>query len=496
MASNIKSLLNRQDQRVFVLAVFGFLCLSLLAIWYPRFPAMQDYPQHLFMAYVLSDPNSSLLNWAEYYMSEYLFGPYSLFFLIVGPLAKVIPIESAGKVFISLTLCLVAALAFAWNFSRDKEFPAWSLLMLFPLFFTQVYYMGFTNFLISIPILFLLLLLHERAVTAPVNARIAIGYLIFSGLLFLSHPYSVLVYIVLSCAISGWCRKNKEYFYVSLIGPSVMLIIFALWYVSTFNDLSVSQQGDVFFSWLSPSRLLEYLLLPFVGMRLTGGVNYVVLILWLSVAGLFLKAGYASKVAVIYRSPASVMLLSTLLGYFFLPFFLGDYSYFNLRMSLICYFLMALLLANVKFRQRARAALVSLLSMIMLLVINTQITLSAETEKLLPLLKVMKKNAAVAAIYSHASSEVIDKVYFDQFHAHDHFYYHVLVGGGVAASLFPSNFNPVNLKQNISMPDVSKNPARYRYILVRGKNAGNISLRKTHQLVVNSPPWTLFERAR
>jgi hypothetical protein len=188
------------------------------------------------------------------------------------------------------------------------------------------------------------------------------------------------------------------------------------------------------------------------------------------------------------------MLGLTLLGYIAMPFYLGDYSYFNLRMSLVCYFLIALGLGHLELGRYAGSLIFLLVGIIMLATINKQTMLSAETEELLPLLQQMKQNKVAAAVYGDASADGIDKKYFYQFHAHDHFYYHITVGGGAAASLFPSNLNPVNFKRGIVMPDVSARPNRYQYILVRGEQAKNYPLRPTHKIKASSARWVLFER--
>ena len=163
-------------------------------------------------------------------------------------------------------------------------------------------------------------------------------------------------------------------------------------------------------------------------------------------------------------------------------------------MSLICYFLAAIALGSVELGRHAGYAIVVLVSSIMFFTVTTQMVLSAETEAILPMLEKIESNEVVAAVYDDSSAGGIDKSYFYQFHAHDHFYYNIVVGGGAVSSLFPSNLNPVNLKKGLAMPDVYDRPNHYRYILVRSENVRNNPFQRTHELVANSAPWTLFER--
>ncbi|MBL4821369.1 MAG: hypothetical protein JKY98_10340 [Gammaproteobacteria bacterium] len=494
MTLNKGSLLLNSGQRLFVIAVLFLSGLSLLAIWYPRFPAMQDYPQHLFTAYVISTFEGGIFNWSDYYYIEDSAGPYSLFFLIVVPLAKLLPIEIAGKVYISLVLGLIVALVFVWNFAREKDYPSWSLLLLFPVFFSQMYYMGFTNYLISIPILFFILFVHERVTFESINKYMAAAYLLLMCALFLSHPYSILVYIVLASAISICNRKNKVYFYKSLVGPLVAAIIFVLWYVATFSNLSALMQGEMDRQWLPLNFVLGFFVMPLFGMRMGIGIDYITAFGWVLITAIYVYAWHNSKAVPRAKSPVKIMLLLTISGYLILPFYFNDYSYFNLRMSLVCYFLIALALGNIKLGRNPSFIMIMLVTGLMLQIINTQVKLSGETEELLPLLDQMEINSAVYTIYENASANAIDREYFYQFHSHDHFYYHTLVGGGVTPKLFPSKMNRVKFKDGITMPDIAAAPHLYRYILVRGEGDSSRTIQASHTLKASSASWSLYER--
>lgn len=133
----------RREQQAFVSATLFLTALSLIAIWLPRFPAMQDYPQHLFMAQVLSTFNDAGLRWSEYYTATRTVEHYSLFFLLVQTAAMVFPIGASGKVFITTAILLLNMMVFSWN-HINKTAPVWSLLLVFPLFFCHVYYMWLT----------------------------------------------------------------------------------------------------------------------------------------------------------------------------------------------------------------------------------------------------------------------------------------------------------------------------------------------------------------
>jgi hypothetical protein len=483
-----------QNKRLFTYALSFLTALGLMAIWYPRFPAMQDYPQSLFMAHVVSSFNNIELNWSEYYVTNQQIGPYSLFFMIVSLLAKVVPVEVAGKVFISLALCLTTVFVYAWNRFYATSHPAWSLLLLLPLLFSQVYYMGFVNYLISIPILFLTLLVHEKIVKQSINPGTVISYLALLILLFLAHPYTILVFIILSFIISMSSSATKKQFVIGLVGPLLTVILFALWYVNTFDISTTHRPGAFSIRWWPVYDVFRYFFLPFVGMRITSGPNILILLAWSTIALLFLFAWLKQKSSPRFRLPFLIMLLLSIAGYAILPFWLGDYSYFNLRMSIVCYFLLALTLGNIQLGKWPGYLFVILVSSIMLMTIKTQMALSAETEELLPLFGHMKKNELVYSLDIDASPAAIDKRYFYQFHSHDHFYYHMVVGGGAASTLFNSKMNPITFKEGVTMPNIFAEPQFYQYILVRGQLPQEELFGSTHQLVARSATWWLYRR--
>ncbi len=482
------------NKRLFTYALLFLTVLGLMAIWYPRFPAMQDYPQSLFMAHVVSSFNNIELNWSEYYVMNHQIGPYSLFFMMVSLLAKVVPVEVAGKVFISLAICLTTVFVYSWNRFYAAGHPAWSLLLLLPLLFSQVYYMGFVNYLISIPILFLTLLVHEKIVKQRINPYTVISYLALLILLFLAHPYTILVFIILYGIISLFSLTTKKQVVIGLVGPLLVVILFTLWYVNTFGISPAQRPGAFSIRWLPVHDVFRYFFLPFVGMRITSGPNILILLAWSTIALLFLFAWLKQKSSPRFRLPVLIMLLLSIAGYAILPFWLGDYSYFNLRMSIVCYFLLALTLGNIQLGKWPAYLFVILVCSIMLTTIKTQMALSAETEELLPIFDHMKKNELVYSLDIDDSPAAIDKRYFDQFHSHDHFYYHMVVGGGAASTLFDSKMNPITFKEGVIMPNIFTEPQFYEYILVRGQLPEEQLFASTHQLVARSTAWRLYQR--
>jgi hypothetical protein len=481
--------------RLFLYSSLIMMVLGLTAIWLPKFPAMQDYPQHLFMANVISDLDNTDLNWLDFFEVDLKIGPYLLFYLIVSSLASILPIDIAGKLFISLAFSLVTLFILVWNKVRCQTSPPWTLLVMFPLFFSQVYYMGFTNYLISIPILFLALLVHEETIKQSFTLFKAGTYFLLLILLFFSHPYTLLVFIAFSLVISLLSlQEMKGRKYVGFIVPLVIAALFVWWYLNTFN-MPVNISTDVLkISWWPQKSLFYYFLLPFMGMRVNDGYNYSFLILWGGIALILFFAALLKRKPFAFRLPFWQLFILSLAGYILLPFWVGDYSYFNLRLAIICYFLLGIVFSNLQLNRLQAYLLTVLLCCVMVLTINKQVELSEEVEELMPIFSKMEKNATIFPIYTNSEPKAIDSNFFYQFHAHGHYYYHIIVGGGAPSTIFPSKMNPIKFKENVSMPSIVAEPEAYKYIIVRGHLSRNYRFLKTHRLIEESKLWQLYSQ--
>ncbi|MCP4444970.1 MAG: hypothetical protein GY811_06445, partial [Myxococcales bacterium] len=71
----------QQEFAIYGLCLVGLLGLCLWPIWGVRFLPMQDYPQHLFLSYVLATFDDPSMNWAETYSVHFEVGPYALYYV-------------------------------------------------------------------------------------------------------------------------------------------------------------------------------------------------------------------------------------------------------------------------------------------------------------------------------------------------------------------------------------------------------------------------------
>jgi hypothetical protein len=152
-------------------------------IWSVRFPPLLDYPNHLARAFILAhlrDPAYSFGNWfrADWGAYPYLGMDASLAFL-----GRLLPIETAGQVFLSL--CVLALPAAAWFFLRqvhagDDAAAPWALLIAFNVFFLE----GFLNFDLSLAVGLFALGLWLRWLAQPGTWRWIAALVAFTALYF------------------------------------------------------------------------------------------------------------------------------------------------------------------------------------------------------------------------------------------------------------------------------------------------------------------------
>jgi hypothetical protein len=142
----------------------------LVPIWTAAFPPLLDYPNHLARAFVLSHLNDPNFAFQNFYRSDWGAYPYLGMDASLAVLVRLFPIETAGRVFLSL--CALALPGAVWFFLRQAQPDAkaaslWSLLIAYNVFFLE----GFLNFDLSIAVGFLALGLWLRWLAKPGTGR-------------------------------------------------------------------------------------------------------------------------------------------------------------------------------------------------------------------------------------------------------------------------------------------------------------------------------------
>jgi len=186
--------------------VFILAAMLLLPIWMVAFPPLLDYPNHLARAFVLAHLHDSHFSFQEFYRADWGAYPYLGMDASLAVLGRLFPIETAGRVYLSL--CVLALPAAAWFFlgqaqAQKPEAEAqalWALLISYNVFFLE----GFLNFDLSLAVGFFALGLWLRWIARQGTGRWIAALSAFTALYF-THLLGfaiagliVVVYLVLS----------------------------------------------------------------------------------------------------------------------------------------------------------------------------------------------------------------------------------------------------------------------------------------------------------
>jgi hypothetical protein len=148
--------------QIFKLMAILILAAALLVpIWSTAFPPLLDYPNHLARSFVLAHLNSPEFTFAKFYRADWGAYPYLGMDASLAVLGRIFPVETAGRVFLSL--CVLALPLAAWFFlgqvnPNEDTTALWALLIAYNVFFLE----GFLNFDLSMAVGFVSLGLWLR----------------------------------------------------------------------------------------------------------------------------------------------------------------------------------------------------------------------------------------------------------------------------------------------------------------------------------------------
>lgn len=489
-----------REKVLFYASLLVLTAVSLWPIWATRFLPMQDYPQHLFLAQVIATYDDPSYNWKEFYRVDFGIGPYMLWYVAMKMLAGILNIEAAGKILFSLYILLISLLALVSRRLAPKGCLPWGALLLYPFAFNQMYFLGFPNYIISLPLIFLALL-DLDSLSAGFSFGKILRHGLYLALLFLIHPYSLLVYIVLSATSAFFSGANRSQLLRALLPAAVMSMVFAIWYLAQHGPSSTPTSVPWAVYWLPPHLSLAHYLLQFTGMRLAHGADWLAVGIWSGVAVLFDVAWKRSDKEGVASRRFVAWYVACIAGIFVLPFWMGYYSYFSLRLAPVSYFALALLLCCIRVPWRYGAVVAVCVLALLAQSIRLQKTLVLEAETVLPMVSATHRNSLILPLVYQSGSDAIDAHYFNEIHFHDADYYQLLVGGGANPTLFPNAMMPVQYQPGLRLPYPHKvtdfswqeHGAYYDYVLVRqAPQEVYRELARSCDLVAKSGPWGLF----
>jgi hypothetical protein len=164
-------------------AILVLAAALLLPIWSVAFPPLLDYPNHLARSFVLVHLTDPAFTFSRFYRADWGAYPYLGMDALLAVLGRLFPIETVGRVFLSL--CVLVLPATAWFFLRQVNLgedatALWALLIACNVFFLE----GFLNFDLSLAVGFLALGLWLRWLAKHSIARWVAALVVFTALYF------------------------------------------------------------------------------------------------------------------------------------------------------------------------------------------------------------------------------------------------------------------------------------------------------------------------
>ncbi len=188
----------RLETRAGTIAYWVGVSLVALALFVPKLLPCVDYPQHLALADIarrLSDPNAP--EHATHQLNYFTYN--GLFHVLVARMARVMPIELAGRIMVSGSLVLLGAASLA--LLRVLRRPAWYATLFVPMIFSFAVGWGFVNYALGTAIAITALVFVAKGLRRPsVGTFIATAVL---GLLCaMTHVLAMLMFCLLAAAIA------------------------------------------------------------------------------------------------------------------------------------------------------------------------------------------------------------------------------------------------------------------------------------------------------
>ncbi len=490
---------SRRERSLWLVVVVAFTLVSLYPIWSARFLPMQDYPEHLLQTHMLWHRNDPALDYREHFDFNLQLAPYATYYAVSLLLCAVMPIEVAGKVAVSLYILGVFLLVIHLRRRSQANAAPWGLLLLFPFVFNQQYYQGNINYFYCLPLLCFALLDHEAMSKEPLTLYPFLRHLLWQIVLFLTHPFALVIYISLAGfgALLSW-KKPKECLR-GLIPPMFAGVLFLLWFIA---EGAVGSGGRIWWKPFGPT--LAWYGYMFTGMRWFDGVDKLSVALWIGIGASSVNAFLASRNETTGFSIRHVMfLLLTTLAVFVLPFGKGAYSFINVRVAAVSYFFLAMLVGQVQFKGLWKGVFAILVAGLLIHSAIKQGRISTEIEEIVPIVEKIPANSRILPLVFDNNTPELENSF--DIHLHDHAYYHVLVGGGLSPYMIKNPLFPVHYKKelNLTAPgeyspelfDWELHGANYEYFLIRAAPETAVAYWPERITPISrSGKWVLFKK--
>lgn len=185
--------------------------LALLPVFVARYPPLVDYPNHLARCYILRNlPHDPVLQ--RYYRNAMAAQPNLALDLIIPPLARVVSIWTAGRIFLGLTILAMAGGCMALHRALQGRWSSWPALG-FMFVYNRLLLWGFLGYLFGLGVALAGAALWYALRERHWAVRLATG-LAAATIIYLLHLYALGIYGVLVAGFefADWlaiCRGDR-----------------------------------------------------------------------------------------------------------------------------------------------------------------------------------------------------------------------------------------------------------------------------------------------
>jgi hypothetical protein len=465
-------------------------------LWSNRFLPFQDAPEHVAAIRVLADYHSPAFGFDHWFQIDLARLQYLAFYLPAAWLSKLTGPQVACRVM--LTLVILALPASLWMllgaFGRDRRLAIFAPAV----FHSTTAYLGFFNFLESIPVAIVAVALTERELRDPRRGR-AVVLALASVVLIWLHP-SALAFVlgaaVLLAVTSGAPRRRKLRALVPLVPAFALFCAWAIQALAARGGPGMAKAGPEF-------RPISYELYDLVrfGNVLFGHADEV---FWTALVGLWLAAVFFPRGRWAQRDWRLPLLAGlALVGYFALPIHMGFMGYIQTRA--VPFFVLLSFAALPIGRRRVTAMLLALAVAaqvaygVKLVTAYRAFDREADAVNLERVLDSAEPGERLMGLIWVRTSEII------QYKSYLHFaqYYEVERGGRARINFAETPWTPIRFRRDetpVPLPfgwenhpelfDADREGAETDYLLVRGP----VLPPAEYVLRSHAGDWSLYER--